>query len=197
MYRSGALPDSFRAPESKIVFVGDSGVGKTSILRYLLTNISQTNHEPTIGCNCQEVNLVIDGENVTLMAWDTAGQEVYRAIVPIYTRDAAAALIVYDVSSLTSFRSIEHWHSVVMEHQSSSINLYVVANKIDLAAAVPEQQARLVAEKLRASFHLVSAQTGEGVRSLFETVARDVLVSGRTQTSTIKLQQPSKSKGCC
>jgi small GTP-binding protein len=156
----------------------------------------QGSHEPTIGCNCQEIDICVNGEKVRLMAWDTAGQEVYRAIVPIYTRDSAAALLVYDTSAFRSFGSLEHWHSVVMDHQASDIKLYVVANKIDLPAVVSDQQGRLIADKFGASYHEVSAKTGEGIRELFNAVAAGVMERVRIHQSQ-RLQQKTGNNGCC
>jgi small GTP-binding protein len=184
---------------AKVVLLGNSGAGKTSILDYAITQTPSANLPPTIGANCSSFTVDTPGGPVQLRVWDTAGQELYRSLVPIYVRDAVAALLVYDVTDLKSIDSLDHWHSVLMEEQSAEVLIYVVANKMDLIdlALVPEAQGRAIAQKVNGSFHPVSAKTGQGIRELFNTVAHEASSGERFQTHTVKLNPGQSMGGCC
>jgi small GTP-binding protein len=188
----------------KVVVLGNSGAGKTSILQYALRGMPKMGLQNTIGCECHSitVNLPVD-KSVSLKIWDTAGQEIYKSIVPVYVRDAAAALLVYDVTDMTSFSSLDYWHALLMEEQQSeSILIYIVANKMDLKdqAAVPEGQARNFADERRGRFACVSALDGTGIKELFEIIADDCL-QGRRETK-LNIVDPVGPRnggggGCC
>jgi small GTP-binding protein len=181
----------------KVVLLGNSGTGKTSILDYVVTHISKADLQPTIGCNCTPVTVDLPTGPVHLSVWDTAGQELYRSIVPIYVRDTIAALLVYDITDEKSLDSLDHWHSVLMEEQSNSVLIYVVANKLDLPTMVPDAQGKSIAEKLEGSFHRVSAKTGEGIDELFQIVAREASTGERFQPSVIMPHTRPDGGGCC
>jgi Ras-related protein Rab-21 len=189
-------------PGYKVVVLGNSGTGKTSLLQCALSGAPRLGTQNTIGCECHQLNVTSGGEQVTLKLWDTAGQEVYRSIVPVYVRDAAAALLVYDLCDESSFNSLDHWYSLLMEEQQSeSLLVYVVCNKIDLRdrACVRDSIARGFAEEKRAKFAEVSALTGDGVPDLFQNVA-DVLMQGRcgTDTNLVPIIDAGRGrKGCC
>jgi small GTP-binding protein len=121
-----------RDPTHKVVILGDSRVGKTSILTRQILGYHPTIQSPTIGCHCSAVHILLEGHEVMLQLWDTAGQEMYHSLVPIYLRGARAAILVYDVTTPTSFTALGHWHSVLSAAFPHGINLYIVANKIDL-----------------------------------------------------------------
>jgi Ras-related protein Rab-21 len=165
-----------REPTHKVVILGDSQVGKTSILTRQILGYHPMVQNPTIGCHCSEVHILLDGREVMLQLWDTAGQEIYRSLVPIYLRGARAAILVYDVTTPTSFVALSHWHRVLSEVVPHSINLYIVANKIDLEPqiSVDNELGKQFAATNQAPFFKVSALTGQGVDVLFEAIARDM-----------------------
>jgi Ras-related protein Rab-6A len=183
----------------KVVLLGNSGTGKTSILDFAVTHSSRDDLQPTIGCNCSLLTFDFATGPISLRVWDTAGQELYRSIVPIYIRDSAAALLVYDVTEPKSLESLDHWYSVLMEEQSGEILIYVIANKIDLVddVRVDEKQGRAVAQKLNGSFHQVSAKTGVHVQELFETVAREASTGERFQSRPAPPRADGNDGGCC
>jgi small GTP-binding protein len=183
----------------KVVVLGNSGAGKTSILNYAINEARSHEPPPTIGCNCQPLEVSVGGEKVSLRLWDTAGQELYRSIVPIYLRDAVAALLVYDCTDTKSFESIDRWHSVLMEEQSGQVLLYVVGNKIDLEDpnAVKPEQGRAVAGGLGAKFFSVSAVQGTGIKELFGTIAADISSPDRFQETKPKKLAPAEEDSCC
>jgi small GTP-binding protein len=184
---------------AKVVVLGNSGAGKTSILNYAINDSRPREPPPTIGCNCQALEVDVGEERVTLRVWDTAGQELYRSIVPIYIRDATAALLVYDCTDLKSFQAIDHWHSVLMEEQTNEVLVYLVGNKVDLAESmtVVPDQGKAAADGLRAKFFTVSAVEGTRIRELFATIAGDIVSPERFQQAQRKQLAPQEEGGCC
>ena len=182
----------------KVVLLGNSGAGKTSLLQCLLSNPVSPENQPTIGCEYHEIPIVVDEAKVPLKVWDTAGQEVYRSIVPIYVRDASAALLVYDITDETSFQSLDHWRSLLLEQQNEEVFLFVVANKNDLEARkkVDDKVALQFAEKNNAEFFKVSALKDIGVKELFRAVAKSVQGKGVCQTQR-KIQPQENKAPCC
>jgi small GTP-binding protein len=165
-----------REPTHKVVILGNSQVGKTSILTRQILGYHPTIQCPTIGCHCSEVHILWEGQEVMLQLWDTAGQEMYRSLVPVYLRGARAAILVYDVTTPTSFAALDHWHSVFSEAVPHGINLYIVANKIDLESqiSVDSDLGKQFAATKQAKFFQVSALTGQGIDVLFEAIAKDM-----------------------
>ena len=182
---------------SKVVLLGNSGTGKTSILQCQLNRSMSETSLPTIGCVYHEVNINVKGENVSLKVWDTAGQEIYRSIVPIYVRGTAAAILVYDVSEPSTLSSLPQWLSILLE-ESENVNLYVVGNKIDLTDHynVEDKDAKHYADQIHASFFKVSAKEARGVNELFSAIANDL--SGNVNIISRDIaERNQKSDGCC
>lgn len=93
--------------EVKVCILGDSGVGKSSLVQRFVHNTFSIANESTIGASFMTKTLIVNQKTVKLNIWDTAGQEKYRALAPMYYRGAAACVIVYDVTSAASFRSVQ------------------------------------------------------------------------------------------
>jgi small GTP-binding protein len=168
----------------KVVLLGNSGSGKTSILNYALTGSPGALLQPTIGCNCNHHDFqTTTGDKITLNIWDTAGQELYRSIVPIYVRDAHAGILVYDVTDQKSFTGLEYWMGILDADSSDAIVLYVVCNKIDLVEGQPEcdERARAYAEKIKAKFFRVSALKGTNIDTVFEQLATDIEIAAKRE----------------
>ena len=94
----------------KLIVIGDGNVGKTSIINRFKTNQFTGNYEPTVGLDFQSIPIIIDDQSVTLLLYDTAGQEKFRSLIPLYTKDAHIILLIYDISNYDSFTNIEKWY---------------------------------------------------------------------------------------
>ena len=128
--------------------------------------------------------------SLKLQIWDTAGQEKYKAIAKLYYRDCRVAILVYDVTSKSSFESLKNWHEELIKHAPKNISnsiamvvLYVVANKIDLLdlligkeeeQQVPYGESAAFAKDINAKFYEVSAKTRKGVEELFRNISESV-----------------------
>ena len=93
----------------KIVILGDSGVGKTTLLQQYLNGKVTGQSKPTIGADFSKKEILIDNTVVTLQIWDTAGQESFQSITKIFYRGAHAVLLTYDLTSMDSFMNLNHW----------------------------------------------------------------------------------------
>lgn len=112
--------------------VGDSGVGKTNLLSRFTKDIYDSNTRNTIGVDFSALTMTLKGQQVKIQFWDTAGQEKYRSIANAYYKNAHGAVIVYDISSLESFKNTNSWLKELIEHGEKNIQIAVFGNKKDL-----------------------------------------------------------------
>ena len=119
-------------PKFKIIFLGDQGTGKSSILNRFVSDKFDPNYQATIGLDFNSKNVKIDNQDVRLLLYDTAGQEKFRSLIPMYTRDAQIILLVYDVTRKESFTHIPEWINSLTNVKKEDVIFVLVANKIDL-----------------------------------------------------------------
>ena len=162
----------------KVVAIGDSGVGKTSLIQMFEHTRFTENFKPTIGADFSNKEITIDGKIVMLQIWDTAGQERYNSLTKLYFKGANAAIIVYDITDKESFAKAQRWSDQIDEFQQSEtdakIDKFVVGNKCDLASRqqVTIAESESYAAKIGAcGSHEVSAKEGSGISELFKEIA--------------------------
>ena len=185
----------------KLVIIGDSAVGKTTIASYYTNNACSQEHIPTVGAGYFGADIEIDGELHLFDIWDTAGQELYRSLVPHYARRAVGALVVFDVTYRPSFENLSNWLDFVTG-ESSDIVILVFGNKTDLVAErqVTTEEAMQWTEDLGLLYMEGSGLTGTNVNECFFKLAKRCLDARRTQKaeiSNISLEETSKITGCC
>ena len=117
----------------KLILLGDSGVGKTSLLLRFADDTFNDTFLPTIGIDFKIKTLNLDGKIIKLQIWDTAGQLRYRFITSAYYRGAEGIIIVYDVTDQTSFDNIEHWLADIDRHERNDVPKLLIGSKADLA----------------------------------------------------------------
>jgi small GTP-binding protein len=193
------LPDNLDSVPHKVVILGDSKVGKTSIITRQMLGYHPTSQSPTVGCHCSEIHVGANGHNVTLQVWDTAGQEMYRALVPVYLRGARAALLVYDVTDRESFHSLGDWLDILIGAGEPAPIICVVGNKIDLEeeAVIDDSQAKQFANVHKAELFKVSAVTGIGLDGLFDTIAKKMEEGMELQRRAEAVDLTAESQGSC
>ena len=165
-------------PDCKVTLIGDSGVGKSSIIGRYVTGIFMENDSSTAGANFTQKIFEKNGKKVRLNIWDTAGQEKYRALGQNFYKDSYIICIVYDVTSKQSFKNIkEIWHPDVLKYGEKYHIISLVGNKCDKyeAEEVTEEDAMAYAEEIKAKFFLVSALNGNGIDRMFQTLAEEFL----------------------
>ena len=176
--------ESKRSIEAKIVLLGETGVGKSSLALRYTKNMFSSTHEVTIGgAYVQQDITLANGHNLKLHIWDTGGSERFRAMLPLYYRDAAAAIITVDVSQEKSFKAVKYWvEELNSKSEMDNIVVALAANKVDLPTQdikIPVSQCRAYAEENNMIFIETSAKSGLGVTELFRAVADQVYLNKR------------------
>ena len=116
----------------KIIFLGDQYVGKSSILNRFYQDKFEPDYQATIGLDFHSKNVAINGTSVRLLLYDTAGQEKFKSLIPMYIRDANIIIVVYDITSKDSFLHTEHWVNETKDLKREDAIFVLVGNKIDL-----------------------------------------------------------------
>ncbi|KAM3138701.1 hypothetical protein pb186bvf_009265 [Paramecium bursaria] len=160
----------------KFVIIGDSNVGKSSILNRLLEDQFKTNHETTLGVDLGIKILKVDNSNVKIRIWDTAGQEQFQSITCSYYRGAIGILLVYDIGCRKSFESIQRWHQMVIQYANPKISIALIANKADLEDKQVEQfEAQQLAQQLNAVYIETSALSGQNIEFVFTKLCKQII----------------------
>ena len=154
----------------KLIVVGNQSTGKSCILNRFVNETFEENYQATIGLDFQSKNITIHDQDVRLILYDTAGQEKFRSLIPMYIREAQIILFIYDVSDKESFDSIPRWIQDVLDVKNTDPVLVLIGNKIDLEKErkVTYEEGKRFAEQNNFIFQEVSAKTGKNFDTLFE-----------------------------
>ena len=164
----------------KIVLLGNSGVGKTSLL-WKLNNPdydwNANKPEATIGYEFLTIHEKIKGNQAQIHIWDTTGQDKFNSIASNYFRRAAGAILIYDITDRTSFDSIEGWVNQLFETCEEDVVLMLIGNKFDKQKrrVVSHEEGFTLAEKLKAAFYEASAYTGYNVQISINELINEIL----------------------
>ncbi|XP_012531664.1 ras-related protein Rab-37 isoform X1 [Monomorium pharaonis] len=161
----------------KTILLGDSGVGKTSLLVQFDTGRFQPgNFAATVGIGFTNKVVTVDDTPIKLQIWDTAGQERFRSVTHAYYRDAHALLLLYDVTNKTSFDNIRAWLSEIREHANEDVVIMLLGNKSDCGTEriVKREDGERLAQEYKVPFMETSAKTGLNVELAFLAVAREL-----------------------
>lgn len=171
----------------KILIIGESGVGKSSLLLRFTDDTFDPEQAATIGVDFKVKTLTVDGNKTKLAIWDTAGQERFRTLTPSYYRGAQGVILVYDVCSRSSFNKLDAWLNE-LETFSTKHDLIkmLVGNKIDQSKReVTKEDGLKFARKYQMLFIEASAKTKEGVQCAFEELVEKIIQTpGLWETDT-------------
>ena len=168
----------------KVVLVGESGTGKTSIIQQFAYKIFDPNCATSISSQyvSQVINIPAINKSLKLEIWDTAGQERYRSMAKLFYQDAKIIIFVYDFTSRSSFDYlINFWiPEVQITINVKNVIFGLVANKCDLyeIGSVSDEEGMDLADKINAVFQITSAKLGLGVNTLFQNLGRVYLEPG-------------------
>uniref|UniRef100_A0A8R1DX13 Uncharacterized protein n=1 Tax=Caenorhabditis japonica TaxID=281687 RepID=A0A8R1DX13_CAEJA len=167
--------------KAKVVVLGDSGVGKTSIIYRHRYGAHYRPVNATIGASFVSFDVgPVQDDLVRLQVWDTAGQERFRCMVPMYMRNADAALIVYDVTNRDSFDDVHRWiNDLGRSSGTEEANVYLIGNKTDLVdkREVSETEGKALAAKINAKFYELSNDQPNLFAAILSELSEDVLLS--------------------
>jgi len=205
----------------KVLIIGDSGAGKSSLMFRVTDNTFTPSFITTIGVDYKDKMYDIDGKRIKTQLWDTAGQEKFRTITTAYFRGAHCVVFVYDVTDDRSFNNIRRWLKVLKENATQNVNMLLLANKIDLVERrlIDTEKGRELAEESGMEYAETSARTGQNVHDAFygliktakERLEQETLTSVRNQgyanNGQVIIDEPATSNqskpgkdgktGCC
>lgn len=195
----------------KLLIIGDSGVGKSSLLVRFADNTFNGNYITTIGVDFKLRTIECNGERVKLQIWDTAGQERFRTITATYYRGTHGVIVVYDVTQGESFANVKRWLHEISEN-CEDVNRVLVGNKCDDPnRVVLKEDASRFASQMGIQLFETSAKDNINVEEMFRAITDLVLTSKRTQrenldrpTGNIRIPQNrpnggtnKKKSSCC
>ncbi|KAI9322575.1 ras family-domain-containing protein [Dichotomocladium elegans] len=193
-------------PTLKLLLIGNSNVGKSSLLLRFTddTFLPQEEVSATIGVDFKVAMMTIEGQTYKLTIWDTAGQERFRTLTSSYYRGAQGVILVYDVSSRESFEALNTWWKEVNTYCSSTdVVKMIVGNKVDKESsrAVSYKEGAEMARKLQTLFIECSAKTKIGVKEAFEELVTKVIETPslwqkkQSPSSTVRITSPQQKNG--
>ena len=195
----------------KVILLGESGVGKTSIILRYYQNQFEPNSLSTIGSTYIIKQIKKDNMKYNLNIWDTSGQEKYRAVTKLFVQNANIVILVYSIVEEKSFEALDYWYTSILDtfENKDKIVFAIVGNKYDLfteSDTVSEEDAMKFAEEKKAIFKLVSAKSDKkGLDSLFEQLLNEYIKKNPEQNISqknfkIQIKKENKkgnSRQCC
>jgi Ras-related protein Rab-2A len=153
----------------KYIIVGDSGVGKSSIMIQFTERRFSLMHDITIGVEFAAYIHTIGNDKIRLQIWDTAGQESFRSITRSYYRGAACAFVVFDITNRESFNNIKSWMNDVQNYSNFPITIILIGNKSDLEdkREVSSKEAEELAQKNNITYIETSAKNCKNINKVF------------------------------
>ena len=176
----------------QLIMVGESGVGKTSLIRRYTNNIFNTNHLETIGIEFFNKEERINDQIIQIKLWDTAGQEIFHSLTKNFYRKADGIIIVYDITNKESFEKIQDWVKSVYDNTDTykEIQMIIVGNKIDLEERreVSKEEGLKIGKYFEIDFFEASAKNAEGVRNFMIKIIEDILNNKVNNRNSINIK---------
>ena len=193
----------------KVLLIGNSDVGKSSLILRYVDQIWNDVFVPTIGVDFKVKSLDVDQKRVKMQIWDTAGQERFRNVISSYFKGAHGILLIYDITTRDSFKELENWLGEVERNASSQVLKILIGNKCDLEEKreIPKDERQAFAYRNGMQFMETSAKNNTNVTEAFEALAK-IMVESSNKKNTIKIEKKTikvdnganlntKKKACC
>ena len=180
----------------KLIVLGDSGVGKTNIIKRYISNIFTTDTKATVGVEFFTKTYKVNGDILKLEIWDTAGQERYKSITSAYYRGSRGALLVYDITRIETFNDIENWMTEVKEKVEGSLKILIIGNKTDLKdeRKISIETALHKARQFNVPLMETSALDSTNIKKAFESLLREMYKEFKKEKSNEKEAKKNKEK---
>ena len=178
-------------PQIKLILLGDSGVGKSSIIKRYMEDSFEDNITSTLGSSFLEKIVNVKGKKVKIEVWDTAGQEEFRSVTKIFVKNSKIIILVYNVTDKNSFDGLNYWYDFIQKELGQNVILGLAGNKTDLIfedgfdEEITSEEGKEFAKKINANFALVSAkESGKEINSLFTQCIESYLDSRKNNEDT-------------
>jgi small GTP-binding protein len=194
-------------PEIKVILLGETAVGKTSIIKRYHEGQFDEFESSSITMSYVDKTIEIDNEKYKLIIWDTIGQETYRSISKLFLNESKIVILVYSIESKSSFTNLDFWYNLYLEELGKEVILGIAGNKADLYLnqQVPFDEGKKFAEERGAIFAEISAKTNkESIDHFMMDLIKAYLSKGKKEKleakKGIKLDgkdNKTDKKGCC
>ena len=195
----------------KVILLGESGVGKSSIIFKYVKDSFVEGMQPTIGSTYMQKKIIRDNITYILNIWDTSGTEKYHSITKLFLQNANIVILVYSIDDKLSLKGIDYWYNEVSDMLGNNFVLSIVGNKCDLfdqeeIDAISEEEGEKIAKEKNAIFKLISAKKDKkGIDTLFEQLLDEYLIinakndnlNQSCMTNNIGIDIVKKRKKCC
>ena len=186
----------------KILLLGDSSVGKSSLMLRFTDNTFEENFGSTIGAEFKNKDIQINDEKIKLNILDTAGQERYRSVAKNFIRKVGGIIFVFDLSNNNSFENIKDW-LMTADDANNNYQKILVGNKLDIPERkIDKERAEKFSEKYNMKYFETSAKEGTNVELIFKEIAELILSNkpekeDNNNTSILSNQSNNSKKHCC
>ena len=186
----------------KVILIGDSRVGKTSLIEQYINKQFSEEHITTVTAGDKFYKEVkVGGKTIKLEIWDTAGQDRFRAITKNYYKGSHGIILIYDITNTQSFENVKTWVNQIREEASSNVIIYIAGNKVDMEdeRKVDRDDGEKLAEELGFPFVETSAKNGININETFEDLVERIdKVYGNVPQKPIKNKlYKANGKKCC
>lgn len=202
--------DSQRKYEIKLLILGDQAVGKSSLMIRYTDEVFNLNIMGTAGIDLKKKNVVIDGEPIKVMIYDTAGHERFRQIAKTQYKGSKGIVLIYDVTDIKTFDRVSYWIDHIKENADTGVEILLVANKCDKneERVVNYEDGANLALKFKVPFIETSAKTGENIDKAFLIIINNVFAKDKLKVNPINIsgvipefpddkRDKKKSSKCC
>eukprot|EP00996_Jenningsia_fusiforme_P002987 NODE_3794_length_914_cov_105.468208_g3489_i0.p1 GENE.NODE_3794_length_914_cov_105.468208_g3489_i0~~NODE_3794_length_914_cov_105.468208_g3489_i0.p1 ORF type:complete len:225 (-),score=49.08 NODE_3794_length_914_cov_105.468208_g3489_i0:240-845(-) len=190
----------------KVCVIGESGVGKSSLLLRFADDTFSANYMATIGVDFKVKTMELDGKAIKLMIWDTAGQERFRTITRHYYSGAHGVMLVYDVTDMESFSNVRAWLGEIEKYAPPGICRILVGNKCDMVSrrVVEQCDGQELADQLGIPFIETSAKAATNVDEAFVAMCGEMKrktppapLDAGLRKSSVPIGEAVRERGCC
>ena len=191
----------------KIILVGDSFVGKTSLLKRYTDSEFNNNYVNTIGVDFKNKSMRIKNKNIKLQIWDTAGQERFRSMTNAYYRGSHIAILIFDLTKISTFNNLQKWISEMKQFISDNCQIVLIGNKVDCESKIEVSQDKIdnfIDDHNIYYYFSTSAKTNQSVDDAFNKIIEYVIdIQNKTENKfsekdqLIKHNKSDKSNNIC